>query len=191
MHVMSVSELCPAITTSQVCEKRRRKILQIKFLKKFFISKKKTIFSLWMNLAPLFERMALLLMENWDLWRKKQNSKEKKNYLFLCWKFKKMNKKIFTLLTILKISRKKNCTIYRSEVPLFSMKHDHFFLFYPELRNRVYKKNHQNFLSSNVLVPQALQKILKKYLLLLLIMSESKNKKKYLWVYLNILASLC
>jgi len=46
MHVMSVSELCPAITTSQVCEKRRRKILQIKFLKKFFISKKKTIFSL-------------------------------------------------------------------------------------------------------------------------------------------------
>jgi len=107
MHVMSVSELCPAITTSQVCEKRRRKILQIKFLKKFFISKKKTIFSLWMNLAPLFERMALLLMENWDLWRKKQNSKEKKNYLFLCWKFKKMNKKIFTLLTILKISRKK------------------------------------------------------------------------------------
>ena len=40
MHVMSVSELCPAITTSQVCEKRRRKILQKKFLKKFFISKK-------------------------------------------------------------------------------------------------------------------------------------------------------
>ena len=44
MHVMSVSELCPAITTSQVCEKRRRKILQIKFLKKFFISKKKNNF---------------------------------------------------------------------------------------------------------------------------------------------------
>jgi hypothetical protein len=41
--------------------------------------------------------------------------------------------------------KKKNCTIYRSEVPLFSMKHDHFFLFYPELRNRVYKKKPSKF----------------------------------------------
>ena len=144
-----------------------------------------------MNLAPLFERMALLLMENWDLWRKKQNSKEKKNYLFLCWKFKKMNKKIFTLLTILKISRKKNCTIYRSEVPLFSMKHDHFFLFYPELRNRVYKKKPSKFSELQCLSATSPPKNFKKIFATSADYEWEQKQKKYLWVYLNILASLC
>ena len=46
MHVMSVSELCPAITTSQVCEKRRRKILQKKIFEEIFHFEKKSIFSL-------------------------------------------------------------------------------------------------------------------------------------------------
>lgn len=114
-----------SLVSSQVWKWKEAKLS----LNNFFFIKKNYYFLVfeWIIWSPFFERTALLLMENWDLWRKyKKSSKEKKNYLFVLEIKKNTPKKnIYSSHIILKIQEKLyNTYIGLKNSTTFFMKHD-------------------------------------------------------------------